>query len=99
MMKLILFILRFEIYESRVESDQWEILQIYPSLNLHQEHIFFLFQFFDFCPTWTSEVDENPETYVEQNLFLESVEVEDTILRVNLKLGFLFGKNSPGNGK
>lgn len=56
-----------------------------------------ILRFFDFCPTWTSEVDENPETYVEQNLFLESVEVEDTILRVNLKLGFLFGKNSPGN--
>jgi hypothetical protein len=44
-------------------------------------------------------VDENPETYAEQNLFLQSVEVEDTIIRVNLKLGFLFGQKSPGNGK
>ncbi len=65
-------------------------------LTINKPHFF---QFFDYCPTWTTEVDENPETYAEQNLFLQSVEVEDTIIRVNLKLGFLFGQKSPGNGK
>jgi hypothetical protein len=46
-------------------------------------------QFFDFCPVWTAEVEENEETYEEQRLFSQSVEVEDVILRINLKLGFL----------
>ena len=47
-----------------------------------------MFQFYDDCPTWTTEVDENPETYKEQNKFEESSHVIDAIKRVNNRLGF-----------
>ena len=55
--------------------------------------LIFLFQFFDFCPNWVTEVDENDETLKEKNLFLGSSHILTLVLKVNLKLGFFpFGK-------
>ena len=47
------------------------------------------FQFFDFCPVWSEDVEENNETYREQKLFEQSVHVQDVLIKVNLRLGFI----------
>ena len=47
-----------------------------------------LLKFYDYCPSWTAEVDENPDTYEEQNKFEESEHVTKAIQRVNDRLGF-----------
>ena len=56
--------------------------------NQHNPSIYFIFQFYDFCTKWIEDVDENPSTYAEMEAFETSREMNETLQRVNQRLGF-----------
>ena len=56
------------------------------SLVIH--HSLFPFQFYDFCTKWIEDVDDNDATYAEMEAFQVGTEMNETIARVNVRLGF-----------
>ena len=47
-----------------------------------------LLKYYDYCPKWSINVDENAETYQEREAFKETSIVLDMLNRINQRLGF-----------
>ena len=55
-------------------------------------HILIFLQYYDFCPKWSSGVDENDATYQEAKLFTETqvAKVKNTPLCLENKMNLLW---------
>ena len=47
-----------------------------------------MLKYYDYCPKWSINVDENAETYQERDAFKETSIVLDMLNRINQRLGF-----------